>query len=123
MRSKTIFLVFALFIGNIIFISSADDRQPVKKTDENRELPTSPLSVGEDIIWYEYDHVSGVSHFLLPSNVSYMMFTMTEQSSGITYFGEVSSSKSNWVQSLPTGLYYLSCTTQDGKVYSGPIYI
>lgn len=122
---KTIFLALVMFVGAISFEALTDEQQPVKKVNDPEEQTTSPLSliIEEETIWYEYNSVSGVSHFILPESVESVTFTMTQLSSGFTYTGVVDSLNLDWVHPLSPGIYNLVCTSQDGSIYMGVIRI
>lgn len=122
---KTIFLALAMIVGSISFEALADEQLPVKKVNDPEEQTTSPLSfiIEEETIWYEYNSVSGVSHFILPESVESLTFTMIQLSSGFSYTGFVDSLNLDWVHPLTPGLYNIVCTAQDGSIYMGVIRI
>lgn len=98
---------------------------PLKKEDTKYPTnpPERPKAPSRNYIYFSYDKEAEKCFFTLPSETEWMSVSMENMTTHFIYTGDVTSSYPVLDQSVDSGTYYVTCTTDDGDLYAGEVFI
>ena len=115
-----------MLLGTLLMLGDDNKNEYPDLTLTSKHKPTvkdRPRMPSNQVIQFYYDAENMECRFDFDMDVEYIEVEITETSTGVTYFGEVTPEWPVMSQPLTSGEYTVTCTTDGGAEFSGTGYI